>query len=487
MPIVTAYQNVRQRDIWLTAAVGLTYCLAAYVGLIFSRSAGNIATLWPPNGVLLAALLLARANLQRPLLIVGAAASMAVNLITQHGLPASLVLTLGNISEVWLAAQLMQRFGAGDDIFFRASGTVQFTLLAGLLAPACSGALVAGLLWMFNLETRAFSTWTRWFSSDALGILIITPMVMLGVIVARYGPDRIFVRRSMLEIWAILFAVAGATALVFVWRHPPILFFLFPLVLLAVFRLGPIGAAAATLVVATLGSYLLVNGYGPIADITQVDATRILFFQLFLATMFLTALPVAAILAERMTLQKALLESKQSAERAADDLYAQVTTDELTGIASRRYFLGQLAIAQDQAQRSASPVTLAMLDIDKFKTVNDSYGHPAGDEVLRQITRICRSQLRSTDIIGRLGGEEFGILMPGAGSGEARMICERLREEIANHQIQILALDATINVTVSIGLAPYNSAAVDDWYGRADTALYTAKENGRNRLHSSNY
>jgi diguanylate cyclase len=475
------------RDILLVAGVGVCYCLAAYTGFFLSRSAGNIATLWPPNAVLLAALLLARAHLYRPLLLVGAASSMAINLITQHGVPASLVLTLGNISEVWIASRLMQRFGSGDDVFFRASGTVRFSLLAGIVAPALSGALVAGLLRLFELDMRTFSTWTRWFTGDALGILIITPLVMIAVIMARYGPDRVFVRRSLTEIISILCIIAVATCGVFLWHSPPILFFLFPLVQLAVFRLGPLGAAAATLIVSILGSYLLVSGYGPIAVANATEATRILFFQLFLATMFLTALPVAAILSERLALEKALLAAQHSAEKMADDLYLQVTTDQLTGVSSRRYFLDQLSLAEDQAQRSGSPVTLAMLDIDKFKSVNDTYGHSMGDVVLRTVANLCRHRLRSTDIIGRLGGEEFGILMPGAGSGEAQMICERLREDIANHQMQITGTDSQINVTVSIGLAPYNSAVSGDWYGRADTALYAAKKNGRNRLHSLTY
>ncbi len=487
MRIKAEPQSLTSREIWLVAAVGAAYCIVAYAGLYLSQSSGDIATLWPPNGVLLAALLLARANLQHPLLLTSALASLAINMITDHGLAASLVLTLGNMSEVWIAAWLVRRFGAGDDMFFRASGTVRFSVLAGIFGPACAATLVAGLFWAFNLETRIFSTWTRWFTGDALGILIVTPMVMLAVIAARYGAERVFVRRSPLEITAILTAVVITTCLVFVWRNPPILFFLFPLMLLTIFRLGPIGAAAATLIIAILGSYLLVKGYGPIAAITHVDATRILFFQLFLATLFLTALPVAAVLAERLALEKALLASQQSAERAADDLYRQVTTDELTGAASRRYFLGQLAQAQDQAQRSSTPVTLAIFDIDNFKQVNDSHGHPAGDEVLRHMMQICRKQLRSTDLVGRLGGEEFGILMPGAGRGEARMICERLREDIASQHIKIDAHSATVNVTVSIGLAPFNTTSTDDWFVRADKALYVAKANGRNRLHSSNY
>lgn len=158
------------------------------------------------------------------------------------------------------------------------------------------------------------------------------------------------------------------------------------------------------------------------------------------------------------------------------------STDPLTGVANRRRFLEQLDLELDRGRRFGDPATLLMLDVDHFKRVNDTHGHAAGDAVLRHLTELSRRSLRRIDLLGRLGGEEFAVLLPGTAREGAALLAERLRRQVA----ETPAHDGkgTIRVTVSIGLTEFgpDDAAPDTVLARADAALYRAKQAGRNRV-----
>ncbi|APW37463.1 hypothetical protein RD110_09895 [Rhodoferax koreense] len=156
-------------------------------------------------------------------------------------------------------------------------------------------------------------------------------------------------------------------------------------------------------------------------------------------------------------------------------------TDPLTGVLNRRAFTERSAQAIAAAQRHGRPLAVLMLDIDHFKVVNDSHGHAAGDLAIQQVAEVSLRSLRAIDLLGRLGGEEFSILLPETGAEEALATAERLRAAIA--QTPVLLDGLRIMLTVSIGLS--SLAAQDDdqaLYRRADAALYQAKRAGRNRV-----
>ena len=162
-----------------------------------------------------------------------------------------------------------------------------------------------------------------------------------------------------------------------------------------------------------------------------------------------------------------------------EDLLEQATHDVLTGVFNRRHIEGVLRKEIDRAERHARPLAVGMLDADHFKNVNDSYGHQTGDEVLRAISERCRKVLRSNDVFGRYGGEEFVIVFPETKLEEAGAIAERLRAAVAEDPIQVG--DKALGVTVSIGLAAHAPGQdLDKLFQRADAALYTAKQDGRN-------
>lgn len=170
-------------------------------------------------------------------------------------------------------------------------------------------------------------------------------------------------------------------------------------------------------------------------------------------------------------------------KRMEDELRQLATRDGLTGIYNRRHFLGLARQEIERAQRLRHPLALIMLDIDLFKRINDSYGHATGDAVIRLFAQTCAASLRQIDTIGRLGGEEFGILLPELGLHEGVRVAERLRQSIESCVVQTEAGEA-VCFTGSLGVAVLTDDApsLEQLMARADAALYQAKKDGRNQV-----
>ena len=155
--------------------------------------------------------------------------------------------------------------------------------------------------------------------------------------------------------------------------------------------------------------------------------------------------------------------------------------DPLTGLFNRRYVLTRLAGLISGARRHGRPLSVAMIDIDHFKRVNDVHGHEAGDAVLVSTTLALRERIRAEDELGRLGGEEFLALLPDAGAEAAGIVAESLRTSVENVRMRMEGLD--LAVTVSIGWATWNGGEdADALVKRADKALFVAKRSGRNAV-----
>src|SRR5579864_7948812 len=169
-------------------------------------------------------------------------------------------------------------------------------------------------------------------------------------------------------------------------------------------------------------------------------------------------------------------------------LLAQSRIDTKTGLLNASTWEREATVEIARAVRTGSPLALALVDIDHFKTVNDTYGHLVGDKALRAVTDALRGTIRSYDLPGRFGGEEFAILLPHTHQANALIIAERLRTRIAAMSIRVDDEDESgplVKLTVSIGVSVMDNAGreLTDLLADADTALYHAKENGRNRTH----
>ncbi len=168
-------------------------------------------------------------------------------------------------------------------------------------------------------------------------------------------------------------------------------------------------------------------------------------------------------------------------------LLAQSRIDTKTGLLNASTWEREAAVEITRAVRTGTPLALALVDIDHFKAVNDTYGHLVGDKALRAVTDALRSQLRAYDLAGRFGGEEFVVLLPQAREMDAINVAERLRAHIAAMSIPVGndIEGPSIKLTISVGVAALDgvSRELTDMMAAADAALYYAKETGRNRTH----
>jgi two-component system chemotaxis response regulator CheY len=181
-------------------------------------------------------------------------------------------------------------------------------------------------------------------------------------------------------------------------------------------------------------------------------------------------------LAVRLEIAERILKVHETLRRQNTRLAELATTDELTGVKNRRRFREDLEMHVALAAREHLPLSLVMLDVDHFKSYNDAFGHPAGDEILRSLAAVLRQGVREHDTVARYGGEEFVVLLPATDQGAAVAVAERLRSVIERHS------RTTRTVTASFGVATADAAARDAQVlvAEADEALYHAKRSGRN-------
>ncbi|MFY2561422.1 diguanylate cyclase [Corallococcus terminator] len=194
-------------------------------------------------------------------------------------------------------------------------------------------------------------------------------------------------------------------------------------------------------------------------------------------------------------LQDALVEKNRELDKAnkelarrREELLALSRTDALTGLFNRRCFEERLTDEFARSRRYQSPLSLVMLDIDHFKRINDTFGHPFGDQVLKAVAQTTRSRLREVDVLARYGGEEFIALLPETGTADALKVCERVREAIAGLRVEHVSVDGKrqeVRLTASLGVATVPSADLESSEAllrAADAGLYAAKGAGRNRV-----
>jgi len=175
-----------------------------------------------------------------------------------------------------------------------------------------------------------------------------------------------------------------------------------------------------------------------------------------------------------------LKEAKQNLEELNRKLQEISITDSLTGVFNRRHLFKCLDSVIKRSKRYGITFSVILLDIDHFKSINDTFGHFVGDSVLQKICRTIQRTIREVDIFGRLGGEEFMVILPETGLNEAFAVAERIRQEVS----ELTWVGENMKITVSGGVYQYNNEDLIDLLKKVDAFLYQAKNSGRNKIES---
>ncbi len=343
---------------------------------------------------------------------------------------------------------------------------------------AIAGAVTFSILLMANLhlllgliEPAEFITrFTMMALADLQGLFLLVP---LWLAMRR-------ARGNLINYPLIASAVAVPLPLLSARLEPSLAALLFPLVAVIIIRLRFVGAALAMFIAGSCVVVMVALGQDPLHMGEGVDAfSRWALIMLALGTpMLLMGIILEDSYDYQTHLEARVGERTQALQDALAAAHVLAITDSLTRTFNRRQMDTLVHDEVERAQRYHQPMSIVILDIDHFKTVNDHYGHPVGDKVLQQVSAILAASLRQSDSLGRWGGEEFLILLPQIHLVAAASVAEKLR-------LAVCAADFGLEspVTISLGVAELRAGeSAGDWITRADKALYRAKDRGRNQL-----
>jgi diguanylate cyclase (GGDEF)-like protein len=444
------------------AVLTVVYVVAGKLGLRLAFVHASATAVWAPTGIALAALVL-RGQRFWPAVLLGA---FAVNVTTAGSVATSLGIAVGNTLEAVVGALLVNRYARGRNAFERSPDIFRFAVLAALgsttLSATCgvTSLLVGGYL----DPARYGAVWLTWWLGNVAGDLVVAPLIFLWYA----NPHPRWSGRRGVEATGVGFAIVLTGLLVFGallppgLRHYPLNFLCLPVLLWPAFRLGQREAATAAFLLEALAVRGTLRGLGPFVRDSPNEA--LLLLQTFVGVVAFTVVAVGAVVAERRRLETRLLH-------LADH-------DALTGLLTRRRLQDELSLQLAQASRYGTRGALLFLDLDDFKSVNDVFGHRAGDRVLADLARQLRGRLRTSDILARLGGDEFAVLLPHTDGVHAQALAAQLLTAIRSHSIDLGGRSLAVSATIGMALFPDHGASVEELLARADHAMYEAKRMG---------
>ncbi|MFZ6732303.1 diguanylate cyclase [Undibacterium sp. Ji42W] len=458
----------------ITGAIVFAACMPGIV----SRPMGHLAALWPANALLIGLFVRFR-TLNNPggwfgaimaYVVAYSLTNSATDLMTVKNLSTSLLLTGGNLACVITGVLL---FAWLDEEHRRLKHPLSVLYLA--LVASCVAAF-AGVLGNMTdpilSNANPLKGWAFWFVNELVNLMAVLPVMLSLPDLSGFRLNR---RRAFktdhIRIGKILpiSALLMSFSLGIIIGGPGAPVFPIPALLWCALSYDIFITSVLTLLYSGWVLISMSLGYLPISIVNMNSRPMLLSIRIGVSLLALAPLTVACVMAAR---EELLRQLKYIAEH-----------DQLTGLLNRRAFNERASSALGRLVDQKRPVAILMLDIDKFKDVNDTYGHAGGDRVLVAFARIASAGLRDIDMLGRIGGEEFAAILPDCGRKEAEMIAQRVRNKLANTPIDV-SDSQQIPVTVSIG-ASFVHQAVPDIEALllvADKALYRAKENGRNRV-----
>jgi diguanylate cyclase (GGDEF)-like protein len=453
-------------DLAKMAALAVVYYLAARLSLRLALVREQVTPIWPPTGIAVAGMLLFGRRMWPGIAI----SAFLVNLPIGPTALAAAVIAAGNTAAPLVSVSLLHATGFRTELH-RLRDAMAIVFVGALLGMAVSATVgTTTLLFSDAIPQMAFlATWLVWWTGDAMGVLVFAPLLLTLVRWRPRGEAVPWTRR--VEVISLVVLLSATTYLVF-GSPLPIQYLVFPILAWAAWRFGQRGATLAVLVATGGAIWAAINATGPFAGASLVD--KMVTLQVFNASAALSSFFLAAVVAERR-------ENLNARDRAEKELIRRALHDHLTGLANRTLFIDRLKQALARSARSPGTIAVAFLDLDRFKLINDTLGHEAGDRVLRQMTERLLGVVREVDTPARFGGDEFVILFEDLRNmDEATAIGERLLQAIAEPMV----LDTgEVVVTTSIGIAVAQDPdeSPEGLVRAADIALYQAKEEGRAR------
>lgn len=417
---------------------------------ILTRPTGFLASFWPVNAIMLGLLVINRSAVGPIVWAAGLAAFVLADLITGAALVKALLLTGANIAGIATAYVIFGRFPP-DIIRLRSVDAVGKTVLAtagGAAAAAFGGAGINPYLF----DGSVIDGWMFWFSTELANFLTILPL-LLAIHASRtehsvssstgWNP---LPGLSLLGSFVAGFAVGGPGAIVF-----PV-----PALLWCGLIYSPLLTAALTLSFSIWT--LIVLSLGHVASLSDINA--------------LISIRLAVVLVALAPLM--LATATQERARLLRKLKSLATHDQLTGTLTRGAFYELAA-----KRLKEKPAVIMLIDVDHFKSINDAHGHMAGDTVLSTISARLHHMLGPDDLLGRIGGEEFAVLLAVRDMDTAKRVAEKFGRTVAG---EVIDGERKINVTVSAGLAATTGLSLEEALHHADMAMYRSKADGRDRV-----
>lgn len=319
---------------------------------------------------------------------------------------------------------------------------------------------------VFGLGVVLFSAWDYWLAPEraATSAIVRLSLVLLGAL----GYFSWYGRVPVAWRYGLVYGTHTGAMILSAALLPDGLVLALPAITGAMFPLALVEPRLRRLLLLTLFPSLLFLVVGATVLPQPTYASSVLVYVVTLGLVSVVAIA-----------QGRLRRAAFIAERA---LAWSAHHDSLSGLLARGYLIELAAHDLARARRYGHPLTIAMLDIDHFKRVNDTFGHPAGDALIREVSKVCSHELRASDYFGRVGGEEFVCVMPDTGQAEALACAERMRRAVA--AIRPVTPTGTLSCTISIGIASLEPEHMDfgALLAAADAALYRAKSSGRNRI-----
>jgi len=450
--------------------LGVVIFVAALLGIL-TRQVEFLASLWPANAILLG--LMAREPLMRKKLNwLGAFVGyIAADIVTGGTLLKTLMITACNFAGIITGYLLFLRLSNDHSRLLNPSSIFYLVLISG--AAACVSGIVGAIVNPILFDGSPLADWNIWFVAELVSYVIILPVVLTAPNICKSFTERRLQSRQRMSTERLIHCAPGGTFILscaagVLIGGPGAIMFPIPALLWCALSYKLFTTSLVTL---CFSAWTLVAVSKGILDLSIGEPTSIHDLQSIrvgVLLLALTPLTLAVINATR----NELLRSLQYI----------ASHDQLTGLLNRRAF-NELSIgllkSLEQRQKAIGAL---MLDIDHFKKINDTWGHAGGDQVLVTFAQIAKDCLRDGDVLGRIGGEEFALVIAANSLEDVRIIAERIRRRFAEVEISVGTADTT-RATVSIGgVFALNAMSLDQLLLQADTVLYRAKRLGRDRV-----